>query len=81
MNDDIQLIIPILLPVLCGLFICLFGKRLPANRLRGVVISAILAAEAVVTILIFSRGKFPSGKNLRKLFNFFRNEIFPVARK
>ncbi len=57
MNDDIQLIIPILLPVLCGLFICLLGKCLPANRLRGVCISVMLAAEAVVTILIFSRGK------------------------
>ncbi|MBQ9333593.1 MAG: proton-conducting membrane transporter [Lachnospiraceae bacterium] len=56
MNNNMLLLIPILLPIICGLAAGLFGKLRVRARYKGMAIVAMLAVEAIASILCLRIG-------------------------
>ncbi len=57
MNNDLLLIIPIILPILCGFAAGMFGRLHVRARYKGMAIVSMLAAEAVISILCLRIGR------------------------
>lgn len=57
MNNNATLLIPIILPILCGILTGMFGKLRLRARYKGIAIAGMLAAEAVIVILALRIGR------------------------